>query len=724
MGHLIEKARNPELRWKILIGLFLAVVTASVYWQVGGFEFVRYDDDKYVLENPVVSNGLSLEGVRWAFRSFEQSNWHPLTWLSHMLDIQLFGLDAGKHHRVNLLIHILNTLILFVVLQRMTGALWKSGFVAALFALHPLHVESVAWIAERKDLLSAFFFLLALLAYARYARRQGPWDYLLVVVLFGLGLLSKPMVVTLPFVLLLLDVWPLGRFQVWIPGGPAPGEGTAGKGIGALIRANRRLFLEKSPLLVLSAVSCVVTIAAQRSAMKALDAVPFDARILNAVVAYAEYVYRCFVPLDLAVLYPYRSVTAGQVLGAAGLLVAVTALVVHRRKTRSLMVGWFWYLGTLVPVIGLVQVGVQASADRYTYLPSIGLFILLTWLVAELSARLPYRAALLSAGAFLILTALSASTVSQTRYWLNSETLFEHALQATKDNYVIHSNLGAWLAGQGRMDDAIRHYHEALRIKPDDGDARYNLANMLVRQAKYREASAQYGEVLRTVPEHWMARNNLALCLVQTGDRRGAIEQFQELLRLNPGFEPAGQNLTMLLAAEEKAKRPAEGLPASGPADGATLEENMRLGQEAVKRGDLDGAIVHFRRAVRIAPDDPGAHIGLGLALAYRGEIDEAIRHFRMALKRDPENAEVQNSLGVALMQKGQLDEAQTHLQKAIKIDPRFAKAHNSLGVLLARRGKLDEAMDQFQETLRIDPANKDAEKNLALIRDLKAKSK
>ncbi|MGE5800280.1 MAG: tetratricopeptide repeat protein [Syntrophaceae bacterium] len=712
------------LRWQILIGLFLAVVTASVYWQVGGFEFVRYDDDKYVLENPVVSNGLSLEGVRWAFRSFEQSNWHPLTWLSHMLDVQLFGLDAGKHHRVNLLIHILNTLILFVVLQRMTGALWKSGFVAALFALHPLHVESVAWVAERKDVLSTFFFLLTLLAYERYARRPGWWSYGLVSVCFVLGLLSKPMVVTLPFVLLLLDFWPLERFRSEIRGGDEPADNKAGSGMTSLLKTNRALFLEKIPLLVLSAISCVVTIAAQQSAMKALDAVPFDARILNAVVAYAEYIYRCFVPIDLAVLYPYRSVTAGQVLGAAGLLVAVTALVVHRRKTRSLMVGWFWYLGTLVPVIGLVQVGVQASADRYTYLPSIGLFILLTWLVAELSARLPYRAAVLAAGAFLILTALSASTVSQTRYWLNSETLFEHALQATRDNYVIHSNLGAWLAGQGRMDDATRHYHEALRIKPDDGDARYNLANMLVRQAKYREASDQYREVLRTVPEHWMARNNLALCLVQSGDRRGAIEQFQELLRLNPGFEAARQNLTMLLAAEEKAKTPAGGLPASGPADGAALEENMRLGQEAVRRGDLDGAIAHFRGAVRNAPDHVGARVGLGLALAYKGEIDEAIRHFRAALKREPNNAEVHNSLGVALMQKGQLDEAETHLRKAIQINPRFAKAHNSLGVLLVRRGKLDEAVDQFQKTLRIDPANKDAEKNLVLIRDLKAKSR
>ncbi len=317
----------------ILIGVALVILTAAVYWQVGGFEFVRFDDDKYVMENPVVRNGLSLEGIRWAFSSFEYSNWHPLTWLSHMLDVQWFGLDAGRHHQVNLLLHILNTLILFVVLRRMTGALWKSAFVAALFALHPLHVESVAWIAERKDLLCAFFFLLTLLAYERYARKQGPWSYLLVVVLFALGLLSKPMVVTLPFVLLLLDFWPLGRFQSGIPGGSARAEETAGKRILLLIKSNGGLFLEKIPLLVLSIVSCIVTIAAQRSAMKALEAVPFDARILNAIVAYAEYIYRCFVPVDLAVLYPYRSVDAGQVLAAVLLLAAVTALVVYRRKT-------------------------------------------------------------------------------------------------------------------------------------------------------------------------------------------------------------------------------------------------------------------------------------------------------------------------------------------------------------------------------------------------------
>jgi protein O-mannosyl-transferase len=708
----------------ILIGICLVILTAAAYWQVGGFEFVRYDDDKYIMENPVVRNGLSVEGIRWAFSSFEHSNWHPLTWLSHMLDVQLFGLDAGRHHQVNLLFHILNSLILFFVLQRMTGALWKSGFVAALFALHPLHVESVAWIAERKDLLSAFFFLLTLLAYQSYARRQGPWNYLLVVVLFVLGLLSKPMVVTLPFVLLLLDFWPLGRLQFTPSDDSAPAEGAAGKRILMLIKANRGLFLEKIPLLALSAMSCVVTIAAQRSAMKPLEAVPLDARILNAIVTYAEYIYRLFVPVDLAVLYPYRSVTAGQVLAAAILLAAVTVLVVYRRKNRSLMVGWLWYLGTLVPVIGLVQVGVQASADRYTYIPFIGLFILLTWLAADLSARLPCRAAVLTAGALLILAGLAAATVSQTRHWVNSETLFAHALQATKDNYVVHSNYGAWLAGQGRTEDAIRHYNEALRIKPDDGESRYNLANALVRQAKYPEAISRYREVLQAVPDHLMARNNLALCLIQTGDRRAAIEQFEEILRVNPGFEAAKQNLAMLRVAEEKAKRPAGELPAPGPADGIALEENMRLGQEAVKQGDLDSAVSHFRGAVRSNPNHVPARIGLGLALAYKGDIDGAIQQFRAAIRLDPNNADVQNSLGVALMQKGQLDEAQTHLQRAIKINPRLAKAHNSLGVLLARKGKPDEAVEQFQEALRIDPSNRDAEKNLMLMQNSKTKSR
>lgn len=725
MGRVIREALNPELRWKILIGLSLAVLTTMVYWQVGGFDFVRYDDDRYITENPIVSKGLSLEGIRWAFSSFEQSNWHPLTWLSHMLDVQWFGLDAGRHHQVNLLFHILNTLILFVILQRMTGALWKSGFVAALFALHPLHVESVAWIAERKDLLSAFFFLLTLLAYERYTRRQSPWGYLLIVVLFALGLLSKPMVVTLPFVLLLLDFWPLKRFQPEVRGGDTSADSTAGAGMISLMKANRGLFLEKIPLFALSAASCAVTVIAQQGAMKALEVVPLDFRILNAIVAYAEYLYRCFVPVDLAVLYPYPdSIPPWQVLVSGAVFIAVTALVIFRRKTPALMVGWFWYLGTLVPVIGLVQVGVQATADRYTYIPFIGLFILLTWFTGDLSARVPHRKAVLASAAVLLLAGLSAATVSQTRYWVNSEVLFEHTLQTTKDNYVIHSNFGAWLAGQGRVDDAIRHYNEALRIKPDDGDARYNLANALVRQAKIQEAIAQYREVLKTAPDYVMARNNLALCLIQTGERSAAIEQFQEILRLKPGFEPARRNLSMLMAAQETMKRTAGTGRAPERAEGGSLKEHMRLGQEAVKRGDLDSSIAHFRGAVRIAPDDPGAHIGLGLALAYKGELDEAIRHFRLALKRDPENAEVQNSLGVALMQKGQLDEAQTHLQRAIKINPRLSKPHNSLGVLFARKGKLDEAIGQFQEVLRIDPSDKDAEKNLALVRNLKAKSR
>jgi tetratricopeptide (TPR) repeat protein len=725
MGHLIEKARNPELRWKILIGLSLAVLTMMIYGQVGGFEFVRYDDDAYITENPVVGNGLSPEGIRWAFTSFEKGNWHPLSWLSHMLDVQWFGLDAGRHHLVSLLFHVLNTLILFAVLQGMTGALWKSGFVAALFALHPLHVESVAWIAERKDVLSTFFFLLTLLAYERYARRPGWLSYGFVAVLFVLGLLSKPMVVTLPFVLLLLDFWPLRRFRSELRGVDVSADVTAGAGMISRIKANRGLFLEKISLFALSAAVCAVTVIAQQGAMKALEVVPLDFRFLNAIMAYGGYLYRGFVPVDLAVLYPYPgSIPPWQALVSAAVLIAVTALVIVRRKTPALMVGWFWYLGTLVPVIGLVQVGVQAAADRYTYIPFIGLFILLTWLADDVSARVPHRKAVLAPAALLILAGLSVATFSQTGYWANSEALFEHTLQATRDNYVIHCNLGAYLAGQGRVDDAIRHYNEALRIKPDDADTHYNLANVLARRAEYPDAVAHYREAVKSAPDYVMARNNLALCLVRASDRQAAIEQFQEILRLKPGFEPAMRNLSTLMAAQETMKKTTAG--GSGPerTEGGSLQVHVRLGQEAVKRGDLDGAIVHFRSAARIAPDDPGAHIGLGLALAYRGEIDEAIRHFRLALKRDPENAEVQNSLGVALMQKGQLDEAQAHLQKAIQIDPRFAKAHNSLGVLLARKGKLDEAMDQLQETLRIDPANRDAEKNLALIRNLKAKSR
>ena len=531
--------------------------------------------------------------------------------------------------------------------------------------------------------------------------------YIFVAGLFALGLLSKPMIVTLPFVLLLLDFWPLDRFRYEVRGGDASAAGMI-----SLMNVNRGLFLEKIPLFALSAASCAVTVIAQQGAMKALEAVPLDFRILNAIVAYAQYLYRCFVPVDLAVLYPYAgSIPLWQALVSSAVLIAVTALVIFRRKTPALMVGWFWYLGTLVPVIGIVQVGVQATADRYTYIPFIGLFILLTWLVDDLSARVPHRKALLASAALLLLAGLSAGTVSQTRYWVNSAVLFEHTLQTTKDNYVIHCNLGAYLAAQGRVEDAIRNYNEALRIKPDDGDTHYNLANVLARQAKCPEAVAHYREAVKAAPDSVMARNNMALCLIQTGDRQAAIEQFQEILRLKPGFEPARRNLSTLMAAQETMRRTTAGGRDPVRAEGGSLKEHMRLGQEAVKSGDLDGAIVHFRRAARIAPDDPGAHIGLGLALAYRGEIDEAIRHFRLALKRDPENAEVQNSLGVALMQKGQLDEAQTHLQKAIKIDPRFAKAHNSLGVLLARKGKLDEALDQFQETLRIDPANKDAGK-------------
>ncbi|MGB2930536.1 MAG: tetratricopeptide repeat protein [Desulfobacterales bacterium] len=403
---------------------------------------------------------MTLESIKWSFTAIHASNWHPLTWLSHMLDCQIYGMNPGQHHMTNVLLHILNTLLLFLVFKRMTGKLWQSGFVAALFALHPLHVESVAWVAERKDLLSTFFWMLTLWSYTRYVERSEFNQYLLVVLFFILGLMAKPMLVTLPFVLLLLDYWPLRRFEL----------GSRDKNNSQQRRFNFALICEKIPLFLLSAASSIGTYLVQKSsgAVNSLAAIPFHDRIANAMLSYISYIGKMIWPHNLAVLYPYReSMSLWKVAGAGLLLVLVLVFVFRMLRTKPyLAVGWLWYIGTLVPVIGIVQVGVQAMADRYTYVPLIGIFIIIAWGVPDLIPKGRFRRIGLAAITMAILVICMITTRMQVRYWSNSTTLFEHALDVTDGNSVAHLNLGEALAEQGKINAAMKHYQEALRIKP------------------------------------------------------------------------------------------------------------------------------------------------------------------------------------------------------------------------------------------------------------------
>jgi Tfp pilus assembly protein PilF len=529
---------NPERQRLLPVGLFLVVLIAGAFWQVTGHGFVNFDDDKYVTENPHVQAGLTRNGLAWAFTTTRASNWHPVTWISLMADSQLYGPNAYGFHTTNLLLHIASALMLFLFLNRVTGSLWRSAFVAAIFGIHPLHVESVAWVAERKDVLSTLFWMLTMWAYLHYTQSPKPTRYLLVVLAFVLGLMAKPMLVTLPFVLLLLDRWPLERLD---QGNGREHDHT---------RPWRKLVWEKVPLLALAAVSSIVTyVVQQRSgAVGSLEVYPLGVRIANALVAYVNYVAKMLWPAHLAVFYPHpgTSLPIWQVAGSGLVLVWITLLAIRARRRPYLAVGWLWYVLTLVPVIGLVQVGGQAMADRYTYIPLIGLFIIIAWGVPELLALWTTEArrrTLLAASAGIVIAALAVCTYLQVGYWRDSVTLFDHAVKVTRRNAVAHNNLGVALVERGELGKAVAHYREALRIKPRYVEAHCNLAIAAIKQGRLDEAIAHCWEALRIRPGDADAHNNLGVALAKQGKLHEALAHFSEALRLDPDKKSARANL-------------------------------------------------------------------------------------------------------------------------------------------------------------------------------------
>jgi tetratricopeptide (TPR) repeat protein len=540
-------------RWAVSgVCIFLAVVIWVVFGQTLGHEFVNYDDELYVYENPVVQKGLTWEGFRWALTYGKIGHWHPLTWFSHMLDCQLYGMQAGGHHLTNLLLHGAAAVLLFLVLRRMTGFLWRSAFVAAVFAIHPLKVESVAWVAERKDVLSAVFFMLTLWAYRRYAQgrprvesressarsgslaldlRLSTFDYCLVLLFFALGLLSKNMLVTMPFVLLLLDYWPLGRLSSFTP------------------QVLLRLVAEKIPLFVLTVGSCVATALVPEKLTA--ERLSFGLRLENAVVSYVTYLWQMIHPSGLACLYPNPTnyLPLWQVAGAVGLLLAISGAVWAFRQTHPcLVVGWFWYLGMMIPVIGIVQISYYAHADRYTYLPQIGLYLLLTWTAADLCAGWRHRRWMLGGLATVILVALIFCARTQTSYWRNGESLWIHTLACTSDNVIAHNNLGNVFLQQGRLDEAIAHFQKALEINPDYEKAHYNLGTAFLQQGRLDEAIMHFQKALEIKPDYVEAHNNLGLAFLQQGRMDEAIAHYQKALEIKPDYAEIQNNLAWVLA--------------------------------------------------------------------------------------------------------------------------------------------------------------------------------
>jgi tetratricopeptide (TPR) repeat protein len=532
----IALARTSRQWVTVCVCIVIAVLTWIVFGQTLRHDFVNYDDPRYVYQNTKITSGLNMAGVAWAFSHIHAENWHPLTTITHMLDCQLYGLKAGWHHFTNVLLHGVASILLFLALQHMTGALWRSAFVAAVFAIHPLHVESVAWVAERKDVLSGVFFMLTLLAYVHYARAPSTWRYLIVAFVFALGLMSKPMLVTLPFVLLLLDYWPLRRIT----------DQRSDVGFQLL-----RLLLEKIPLIALSAVSSVVTFLAQRGALGWTEQLPMLARVKNALMTYVVYVLQMFWPVNLAVFYPHpeNRLPPWEISLALAVFIGVTmAAVILRKKAPYLITGWFWYLGMLVPVIGLVQVGWQGHADRYTYLPQIGLYIAGTWAVADLTASWRGQRIFVGAIALLVITALTCCAWIQTSYWRDSETLFTHALAVTKHNDVAENNLGIIFLQKGQLDDAISRLQAAIDLRPENGPAHNNLAKALLQKGRVAEAMVHYRKFLEIEPENVEARNILGTALIQQGRIRESIEQWQDALAIEPENGNAASNLAWVFS--------------------------------------------------------------------------------------------------------------------------------------------------------------------------------
>jgi tetratricopeptide (TPR) repeat protein len=511
----IPSPHSPAPRATILgVSIFLMAITWLVFGQTLRHPSINFDDQEYVFENPKINTGLTSTGVFWAFTHSHAENWHPLTSISHMLDCQLFGLEAGWHHFTNVLLHTIAVVLLFLVFREMTGALWRSAFVAAVFAIHPLRVESVAWIAERKDVLSGVFFMLTLGAYVRYVREPSSIRYLIVAVLFGLGLMTKSMLVTLPFVLLVLDYWPLGRFAHVSPAEPKPKNGFARWWCHTSIPT--RLILEKIPLIALSAASSIITLFAQKRAAISVESLPLVWRMNNAFVSYVAYMWQMVCPIRLALVYPhpeYRLSLRGVALAIA-FLTGVTAVVVaFRRKHPYLITGWLWYVGMLVPVIGIVQVGAQARADRYTYLPQIGLYLIATWTIADLSVAWRYRRQILGVAAAIVIAGLAWLAWIQNTYWRDSEALWNRTLAVTSHNDVAHASLADLLLRSDRIDEAISHSEEALRIHSRNGSAHNTLAFGLFRKGRVDEAVAHWKESLEIRPDDINAQAYLAWVL-------------------------------------------------------------------------------------------------------------------------------------------------------------------------------------------------------------------
>jgi len=732
---VVNNKLSPPKWLPIAICFGLILTTAILYWPVRNHEFIALDDPDYVTSNPHARAGLTAANIKWAFTKSHSSNWHPLTWISHMVDCQFFGMDAGKHHLVNVGFHAANSALLFLLLYYMTGAIWRSGFVAALFAFHPLHIESVAWVAERKDMLSTFFFMLTLLAYARYVRgaaipagsaavlggstppnssplgtplhtRHTAFFYILTLVLFALGLMSKAMLVTLPCVLLLMDFWPLGRFSLASFKDQKP----------VLIR----LVVEKIPFFALSLGSCLMTIWAQGTghSIATIDQVPFGYRVLNSLISYPKYIGKMLKPTNLAILYPLGSqINFWFAVIAAVLLIGCTLIALWMaKKYPYAIVGWLWFLGTLVPVIGIMQVGSQAMADRYTYIPLIGLFFALAWVATDFVRSLQWGKVVVAVAGIAILGAAYADTTKQVPYWKSSRTLFEHVVQVNPQNFLALIALGNMASKEHDYQKGYEYLSSAVKAAPQCAAVYMGLAIAQDGLDQREAAEANYQIALQLEPYNPEIRYSYGGYLIQKGEPEKAEIELRKVLAQKPDMIETWINLIIALRNQGKVQEAAQECKALLKLDPTCDLAQLNLGDIMMQSGKMDEAIVHYREALRLNPKSQDAAAGLGLALVEKRDFPGATQQFESILKTEPKNAKAVDGLGYVLAMQGKCEEARPKFREALKLEPKYPYAHFHLALCLTGQGGIKEAIDEYRKALSLDGKLPLALNNLAWV--------
>jgi len=682
--------RKILLSKNISIYFIIAIITLLAYWPVRNHEFINLDDDIYIIDNRQVKPGLTLDGLIWAFRFNQSGYWQPLTWLSHMLDVEMFGLNPAGHHLSNLLIHLTNSLLLFWIFHRTTGCLYRSAFIAALFAVHPLNVDSVAWVAERKNVLSTLFWMLSVFFYVRYVESPNAARYSLILVIFAVGLMVKPMLVTLPFVLLLLDYWPLQRVRFSQQQTHAC-EASEGEGILERQGNVLKLVMEKIPLFVLSIISIGLSIlsARQLNIVVPADAAPMNLRIANALVSYVSYLAKMIWPHNLAIFYPFpKDLPLWQAAGSGVLLVALTGLFLLRLNHKPyLAIGWLWFLGTLVPVIGIVQAGRwPAMADRWGYVPIIGLFIVIAWGISEIKPKWHHRKAALTLLGISVVACCIVSVRTQLQHWENSLALFKHALEVTQDNALAHNNLGSAFLEDGEIDAALHHFQAALRLRPEIPKAHNNVGHALMKLGRVNEAVDRYLESIKLNPSAAETYNGLAVALIEQGRIAESILHLLKALHLEPHYADAYNN----------------------------------LGAAYRKQGRAINAAKCYLEAIRLKPDFAEAYNNLGLLLWNEGKLKAASSYFRKALDKKSDYAEARDNLEKVRVAQDAFKEMLAQIQAKTKSNPEDSDLYLKLGDLYKEHGELNDALEQYQKALLMRPDLLSAIEKLAIVHAMK----